>query len=157
MPDDPEPEPDRYMLRGLAASSGAVLVLLTASLALVAVMGIGIGIQDRRAPAWIIGALFAIAAASVLRSLQLRLRVPARWRTSAAVRGRTAVTIDSKIARSSDRVLAVAEPSLFAAAGLVAGAIVVAVHSYNLLPAMLILGVAFAVRRERRRRVLRNS
>ncbi len=142
MPDDPEPEPDRYMLRGLAGSSGAVLVLLAASLALLAVLGIGIGVQDSRASGWIIGTLFAVATAGVLRSLQIRLRVPARWRTSAAVRGRTAVAIDSKIAGSSDRTLAIAEPALFAAAGLAAGVIVVGAHSYNLIPAMLILGVA---------------
>jgi hypothetical protein len=153
MPDDPEPVPARYVLRGLATSSGAVLVLLAASLALVAVMGIGIGIQDRRAPALVLGALFAVAAGGVLRSLVIRLRVPARWRASAAVRGRTPVAIDSKIARSSDPALAVAEPALFAAAGLVGGVIVLVVGSYNLLPAVLILGVAFAVRRERRRRV----
>jgi hypothetical protein len=157
MPDDPEPEPDRYMLRGLAASSGAVLVLLAASLALVAVMGIGISMQEGRTPAWIIGAVFAIATVAVLRSLQIRLRVPARWRASAAVRGRTAVAIDSKIARSSDRALAIVEPALFVAAGLVAGVIVMVSHSYNLLPAMLILGVAFAVRRERQRRISRNG
>lgn len=157
MPADPEPEPERYMLRGLAASSGAVLVLLAASLALVAVMGIGIGIQDKHAPALVIGGLFAVAAAGVLRSLRIRLRVPSRWRVSAAVRGRTAVAIDSKIARSSDRALAIAEPALFVTAGLVASVIVIAVGSYNLLPAMLILGVALAVRRERRRRTQRSA
>lgn len=157
MPDDPEPEPERYVLRGLAASSGAVLGLLAASLALVAIMGIGIGVQDRRSVAVVIGGLFAIAALGVLRSLRARLRVPSRWRASAAVRGRTSVALDSKIARSSDLALAIAEPALFAVAGLVAAVIVLAVRSYNLLPAMLILGVALAVRRERQRRIRRNG
>lgn len=152
MPDDPEPEPDRYVLRGLAASSGVVLVLLAASLALVALMGIGLGIQEQRTSALVVGTLFAIAAAGVLRSLQIRLRVPVRWRSSAAVRGRTSVAIDSAIARASDRALAVAEPTLFVAAGLLASVGVVALGSYNLLPAILVLGVALAVRRERRRR-----
>ena len=48
MPEDPEPEPVRYALRGLATVSSAVLILLSLSLALVATIGIGIGEQNWR-------------------------------------------------------------------------------------------------------------
>jgi hypothetical protein len=156
MPDDPEPEPSRYVLTGLAASSTAVLVLLAASLSLVAAIGLGIGEQDRRGSAIAVGVVFAVATLAVLRSLVVRLHVPSRWRDSAAVRGRTSVAVDSRIAASSNRALAVAEPFLYALAGLLLG-LALTLHDFNALPAVLVAGVGLTVRRERTRRQQRSS
>jgi hypothetical protein len=156
MPEDPEPQPTRYTLQGLAASSSAVLVCLFLSLTLVAAIGIGIGEQDRRASALVVGMCFAIAAFGTLRSLVIRLNVPRRWRLAAAVRGRTAVAVDSYVAGASDRRLAIAEPSLYVLAGLTAG-VLAAMHEFNLLPSMLLLGLALAVSVERARRHARHQ
>lgn len=156
LPDDPEPEPARYMLRGLATSSSAVLILLATSLALVAAIGIGVGAQDRRLPATLIGIGFAVAALGALRSLVRRLNVPRRWRDEAAVSGRTAVALDSHLARASDRALALIEPGLYALTGLAVG-VLAANRTLNPLPPMLLLGLALAVRRERARRMRRSA
>lgn len=156
LPDDPEPQPVQYSLRGLATSSAVVLILLAASLALVAALGLGIGEQDHRAPALIIGVLFAAATLGVLHALVSRMNVPRRFRAAAATRGRTSVAVDTKIAAASDQVLAVAEPALYATAGLSLG-VLLAFHEYNLLPAIVLIGLAFAVRRERARRARRRS
>jgi hypothetical protein len=114
LPDDPEPQPALYTLRGLATSSAAVLILLAASLALVAALGLGIGEQDRRAPALIIGVLFAVATLGVLRALVIRMNVPRRFRAAAATRGRASVAVDTRIASASDQVLAIADGSVAA-------------------------------------------
>ena len=154
MPEDPEPEPVRYALRGLATVSSAVLILLSLSLALVATIGIGIGEQDHRTSAVVVGVAFAVAAIGVLRALAIRLQVPSRWRDAAAVRGRSAVLMDARIATASDRALALAEPALYALAGLLIG-LVLTVHNFNPLPVVLVSGVGLAVRRERARRARR--
>lgn len=151
MPEDPEPQLTRYTLQGLAASSSAVLVCLLLSLGLIAAIGIGIGEQDRRASALVVGMAFAIATLGTLRSLVIRLNVPRRWREAAAVRGRTAVAVDAYIAGASDRRLAIAEPSLYVLAGLTAG-VLAAMREFNLLPSMLLFGLALAVSVERGRR-----
>ena len=156
MPDDPEPEPLRYMLRGLATVSSAVLILLSLSLALVATIGIGIGEQNHRTSAVVVGVAFAVAAIAALRALTIRLQVPGRWRDAAAVRGRSAVLLDSRIATASDRALALAEPVLYALAGLLMG-LVMTVHNFNRLPVVLVGGVGLAVRRERTRRARRRT
>ncbi len=156
LPDNPEPEPDRYVLRGLATSSSAVLILLALSLALVAAIGIGVGLQNHTIPGQAIGVAFAISALYVLNALVVRLNVPRRWRGQAAVRGRTSVAIDSGVARASDRALAVAEPCLYGLGGLTLGVLAVTgVHNF-ILP-ILLVGIALAVRRERERRRRRNA
>lgn len=156
MPDDPEPEPVRYTLRGLATVSSAVLVLLLLSVALVATIGIGIGEQDHRTSAVVVGVAFAVAAIGVLRALTIRLQVPSRWRDAAAVRGRSTVLLDSRIADSSVRALALAEPMLCALAGVLFG-LVVAVQHFGPLPVVLVGGIGLAVRRERGRRARRGT
>jgi hypothetical protein len=156
MPDDPEPEPSRYVLTGLARSSTTVLALLAASLGLVAAIGLGIGEQDRRGSAIAVGVVFAIATLGVLHSLLVRLHVPRRWRDAAGIRGQTSVAVDARIAASSLRALAVAEPSLYALAGLLLG-LALTLHDFNALPAVLVAGVGLAVRRERLRRQQRSD
>ena len=156
MPDDPEPAAPAYVLRGLAASSGVVLVILALSLALVAAIGIGVGEQDHRGSALILGVIFGAAALGVTRSLLIRLHVPRRWRASAAVRGRTSVAVDARIATASDRALAVAEPALYALAGLIVG-LALTLRNFNPLPAVFLAGLGFAVRRERARRSRRQG
>jgi hypothetical protein len=151
MLDDPEPEPNLYVLRGLAKSSSVVLIVLLLSLAIVSVMGLAIGMQEDRVPALVIGLIFGVAAVGTTRSLATRLRVPRRWRDAAAVRGRMSVEVDSRVARASDKALEVAEPVLYGLAGVTIG-ILAATRRPSLLPPLLILGVALAVRRERKRR-----
>jgi hypothetical protein len=156
MPEYPEPEPVRYTLRGLATVSSVVLVLLVLSLALVAAVGIGIGAQDQRASAMVVGLALAASTLGVVRSFLIRLHVPRRWRDAAAVRGRTAVALESGIARAPNHFLSLAEPSLYALGGLWLG-LVITVHGLNPLPAVLLLGLGFAVRRERLRRSQRTG
>lgn len=156
LPDDPEPEPARYILQGLATVSSAVLILLALSLALVAAIGIGVGAQDHNLPGTLIGIGFAVAALGVLRGLVLRLNVPRRWREQAAVSGRTAVALDSRLARTSDRALAMVEPGLYGLAGLAIG-FFAATRTFNPLAPMLVVGLALAVRRERARRTRRSA
>ena len=151
MPADPEPEPSRYVLTGLATSSGVVLVLLVASLGLVGLIGLGIGEEDHRGSAIAVGAVFAAAMLFVLRALLIRLHVPRRWRDAAAVRGRMSVAVDTQLATSSDRALTIAEPVLYAVAGLLIG-IWLTIHGFTGVLAVLTAGSGLAVRRERMRR-----
>jgi hypothetical protein len=151
MLDDPEPEPNLYVLRGLATSSSVVLVVLLLSLLIVALTGLSIGIEEDRVPALILGLIFGLGTVGTAKSLATRLRVPRRWRDAAVVRGRMSVEVDSRIARSSDKTLAVAEPVLYGLAGVTLG-VLAAERRISLLPPLLILGVALAVRRERNRR-----
>ncbi len=156
MPDNPQPEPIRYALRGLATTSSAVLILLALALALVAAIGIGIGAQDHRTSAMVLGLAFAASTLGVVRSLLIRLHVPRRWRDAAAIRGRTGVALEAGIARATDRFLALAEPFLYMLGGLWIG-LVITVHGLNPLPAIPIFGMGSAVRRERLRRHQRST
>lgn len=101
MPDDPEPEPERYVLRGLATSSGAALALLAIGPAGVAALAAAVGLAERR-PSALLVALGALAVTvTATMALVRRLAVPARWRPGAVVRGRASVHLDSATARSS--------------------------------------------------------
>jgi hypothetical protein len=156
MLDDPEPEPARYVLRGLQSCSSAILVTLLMSALLCTVIGLSIGIEEGRTFATVFGLVSGLGCAATIRALKVRLRVPRQWRDAAAVRGRTSVAIDSGVARASDKTLEVAEFGLYLAAGIALGWMAAAQHP-SLLPPILILGVALAVRRERKRRLLRDN
>lgn len=108
MQEDPEPSPELYVLRGLARSSGTVLIIFTLAAALVALLGVSIAFSDHRWQSGAVSIPFAWAAATAGTALHRRLRVPARWREAAALRGRTSVRMDSQIARSSDLTLRLA-------------------------------------------------
>lgn len=150
MPLDPEVEPVRYVLRGLATSSAVVLWTLVASLGIAAAALLGAATADR-GPAVAFGVTFLLAALAPVRALQVRYRVPRRWRQAAAVRGRSSVAIDAGIAGASDTALRVATVVLSALAVVVLVGLL-ALHRPSLVPSVVLSGLALAVQRERQRR-----
>lgn len=65
MPHDPEPQPEVYVLRGLATSPGSALWALLLLATVVAAMGMGIGVSEGRTSAVLVGAVFALGGAFV--------------------------------------------------------------------------------------------
>lgn len=150
MPADRESEPVRYVLRGLATSSAVVLWTLVGSLGIAAAALFGAATADRGL-AVALGGAFLLAALAPLRALQVRCRVPRRWRSAAAVRGRSSVALDAGIAGASDHALHVATVVLYALAVVVLLGLL-ALGRPALWPSVLLSGLALAVQRERQRR-----
>lgn len=128
-----------------------VLAVLLGATLIMTLTGLSIGLQNDQPAAVVIGLLFGLASVGTVRSLAVRLQVPRRWRDAAVVRGRASVAIDAQVARATDRALTVAEPALYVCAGAAIG-VLAAAHRPSLLPSVLLVGLALAVRRERARR-----
>ena len=108
MPHDPEPQPEMYVLRGLATSPGSVLWVLLLLATVVAAMGLDIGVSEGRTSGVLVGAAFALGGAFVVRAMVVRFRVPSRWRIAAVARGRLGVGLESTAAAASGRGLVIA-------------------------------------------------
>jgi hypothetical protein len=108
MPTDPEPQPEMYVLRGLATSPGSVLWTLLLLTSVVTTMGLSIGLSEGRTSAVLVGAAFGLGGVFVVRAMVTRFRVPARWRIAATARGRMDVRLESTAATASGPWLAVA-------------------------------------------------
>ena len=148
---DPEPKAEAYVLQGMSALAAPILYALLLLGVVLTLMCWTTGLENDRPGLFLLGAPFAALAWASVTGLVRRFRVPRRWREAARVRGHGSVLFDTSVATASDRVLRGAELALFATAGGLF-VLLVATDRPAVWPPLLVLGLAFAVQRERDRR-----